>query len=60
MLITIKTLQQQTFQIEIDGVETVLQLKQKIEIERGKEYETDKQKLIYAGIILEDGRSIDC
>lgn len=54
MLLTFKTLQQQTFQIEIDPEETVKALKLKIEVEKGKEYAADFQRLIYAGKILFD------
>lgn len=54
MLVTLKTLQQQTFQIQIDPDETVKALKLKIEVEKGKDYAADHQKLIYAGKILLD------
>lgn len=54
MLVTLKTLQQQTFQIEIDPEETVKALKLKIEVEKGKDYVADHQRLIYAGKILLD------
>lgn len=55
MLVTLKNLQQLTFQIEIDPTETVRALKQKIESEKGAgDYSASHQKLIYAGKILAD------
>lgn len=58
MLVTLKTLQQQTFQIQIDPDETVKALKLKIEVEKGKDYAADHQKLIYAGKILLDDNKL--
>ncbi|TKS74197.1 UV excision repair protein RAD23 -like protein B [Collichthys lucidus] len=56
LTITLKTLQQQTFKIEIDPELTVEALKEKIEEDRGKDaFPAAGQKLIYAGKILNDG-----
>jgi len=57
-LITIKTLQQQSFKIEIDPEDTVKLLKEKIADYKKGEYKPDNQKLIYAGKILEDNKMI--
>jgi len=54
MLVTLKNLKQETFQIEIDPKETVKALKAKIESEKGESYQASQQKLIYAGKILVD------
>ncbi|XP_063399615.1 UV excision repair protein RAD23 homolog B-like isoform X3 [Mytilus trossulus] len=59
MIITLKTLQQQTFKVEIGEDELVKKLKEKVEAEKGKEtFPAGGQKLIYAGKILDDEKKI--
>uniref|UniRef100_A0A665WQL9 UV excision repair protein RAD23 n=1 Tax=Echeneis naucrates TaxID=173247 RepID=A0A665WQL9_ECHNA len=59
MLITLRTLQQQTFKVDIDEEETVKVLKEKIEEQKGKDnFSVAGQKLIYAGKILNDDTAL--
>jgi len=56
MLLTFKTLQGQTFTLEVDPSITVKDVKVKIETEKGADFfPNDKQKLIYNGKVLENG-----
>lgn len=52
--LTIKTLQQTSFKIDIDEDKSVRELKERIESDHGKDYPCDSQKLIYNGKILSD------
>eukprot|EP00092_Neocalanus_flemingeri_P033052 GFUD01035946.1.p1 GENE.GFUD01035946.1~~GFUD01035946.1.p1 ORF type:complete len:370 (+),score=121.23 GFUD01035946.1:56-1111(+) len=52
--VTLKNLQQQTFQVQIEAHQSVKALKEKIELEKGADYAASSQKLIYAGKILVD------
>lgn len=59
MQITLKTLQQQTFQIDINEDLTVKVLKERIEAAKGKDsFPVGGLKLIYAGKILQDDTPI--
>ena len=55
--ITVKTLQQQNFEMEVDRSQTVLQLKEAINKEKG--HDVSWQKLIFAGKILDDKNTLD-
>lgn len=59
MKLTIKTLSQSTFKIEIELDKTVKQLKEIIEKDHGKDFPCASQKLIYNGKILADENKLD-
>lgn len=54
MLLTLKNLEKETFQIEIELSCTVKVLKEKVEGVKGSNYAAALQKLIYSGKILQD------
>ncbi|KAG6816976.1 hypothetical protein H0H87_001291 [Tephrocybe sp. NHM501043] len=57
MKVTIKTTQQKVFQLDVDGSDTVGTLKQKIH--DTQKYDIASMKIIYAGKILTDDKSIE-
>ncbi|XP_054707118.1 UV excision repair protein RAD23 homolog B-like [Uloborus diversus] len=57
MIITLKTLKQQTFKIEVEESDSVRSFKEKIEAQKS-EFPAHCQKLIYAGKILSDDTKI--
>ncbi|KZT42401.1 UV excision repair protein Rad23 [Sistotremastrum suecicum HHB10207 ss-3] len=56
MKITIKTLQQKSFQIDADGTDTIADLKRKITESQGHSIES--QKIIYSGKVLTDEKTV--
>lgn len=57
MKITVKTTQQKVFSVDVEGSDTVAVLKGKIEEDHG--HPVSSQKIIYAGKILTDDKTID-
>ncbi|KAI8139895.1 hypothetical protein BJV82DRAFT_646003 [Fennellomyces sp. T-0311] len=57
MQLTVKTLQQKQFKLDVDGSETVLSLKEKIEQLQG--HAVAQQKLIFSGKILVDDKKVE-
>jgi len=58
MLVTIKTLQQDTFKVDVEDTALVKVLKEKIAIEKGDAFPVQGQKLIYSGKIMEDEKTV--
>jgi len=56
MKVTIKTLQQLQFNVEVDPSETIFQLKEKISKQEG--HQVDWQKLIHSGKVLDNNNSV--
>ncbi|TCD70331.1 hypothetical protein EIP91_003960 [Steccherinum ochraceum] len=57
MKITVKTLQQKTFQLDAEGSDTVADLKAKIA--EGHGHSVESQKIIYAGKVLPDSKTVE-
>lgn len=55
--ITIKTLQQKQFKIEVDNSDSIGSVKTKIEAQHG--HPVASQKLIYSGKILSDDKTVN-
>lgn len=58
MLVTLKTLQEDTFTVEIDPTQTVRYFKEKIEKVKGDEFPAKSMKLMYAGKFLVDSNRV--
>ncbi|KAI7875775.1 UV excision repair protein Rad23 [Lichtheimia hyalospora FSU 10163] len=57
MQLTVKTLQQKQFKLDVDGSDTILSVKQKIEESQG--HAVSQQKLIFSGKILADDKKVE-
>ncbi|CEG67901.1 Putative UV excision repair protein Rad23 [Rhizopus microsporus] len=55
--ITVKTLQQKQFKLEVDSTDTILSVKEKIEQSQG--HPVAQQKLIFSGNILSDDKKVE-
>ncbi|KRY35556.1 UV excision repair protein RAD23 -like protein B [Trichinella spiralis] len=58
MLLTFKTITNESFELEMNENQTVRELKQKIEKTRGARYASDLQTLIHAGRVLSDEQTV--
>lgn len=58
MLVTIKTLSNTTFKIEITPTDSIKEVKEKIHKEKGDDYKPELQKLILLGKVLEDSKTV--
>lgn len=58
MLVTIKTLTNTTFKIELTPTDTIKEVKEKIYKEKGEDYRIEAQKLILLGKVLEDSKTV--
>ncbi|KAF8070204.1 hypothetical protein FPV67DRAFT_1623778 [Lyophyllum atratum] len=57
MKVTIKTTQQKVFSIDLDGSDTIATLKEKIQ--ESQKHDVASQKIIYAGKILSDDKTVE-
>lgn len=58
MLVSIKTLTNLTFKVEVNPTDTIKDLKEKIYKEKGDDYKCENQKLILLGKVLEDPKTL--
>eukprot|EP00123_Amoebidium_parasiticum_P009982 comp19821_c0_seq2/m.23835 comp19821_c0_seq2/g.23835 ORF comp19821_c0_seq2/g.23835 comp19821_c0_seq2/m.23835 type:complete len:318 (-) comp19821_c0_seq2:429-1382(-) len=56
MKLTLRTLDQKTFQVEVAPSDTILQVKGKVQAEKG--FDPSAQKLVFSGKILSDGQTV--
>lgn len=59
MLVSIKTLTNLTFKVEVNPTDTIKDLKEKIFKEKGEDYKCENQKLILLGKVLEDPKTLE-
>lgn len=58
MLVTVKTLTNITFKIDIVPTDSIKEVKEKIHKEKGDDYKVELQKLILLGKVLEDSKTV--
>lgn len=58
MIITIKTLTNATFKIDVIATDSIKEVKEKIYKEKGEDYRIENQKLILLGKVLEDSKTV--
>lgn len=58
MLVTVKTLSNATFKIELNETDTIKEVKEKIYKEKGEDFRIENQKLILLGKVLEDKQTV--
>lgn len=58
MLVTIKTLTNTVFKIDISATDTIKEVKENIFKEKGDDYKVENQKLILLGKVLEDAKTV--
>jgi len=58
MLVTVKTLTNAVFKVEINDTDTIKEVKEKIYRDKGEDFRVENQKLILLGKVLEDNATV--